>query len=164
MGNFSKTLFPSLRLGYIVCPKAIRDDLFRAKLLDDLGSAATEQAALGAFINSGRYEKHLRKSSEKLASRRRAIVKGLQGLEGRHIEIGPHQVGMHFVIWFLCLGFDRLDAFIERARSLGLGLHPIHPYYRSPPGRPGLLIGYAGLSVGQLRTAVELFARCMDSE
>jgi GntR family transcriptional regulator / MocR family aminotransferase len=164
VGNFSKTLFPSLRLGYIVCPKAIRDDLFRAKLLDDLGSAATEQAALGAFINSGRYEKHLRKSSEKLASRRRAIVKGLQGLEGRHIEIGPHQVGMHFVIWFLCLGFDRLDAFIERARSLGLGLHPIHPYYRSPPGRPGLLIGYAGLSVGQLRTAVELFARCMDSE
>ena len=163
-GSFSKTLFPSLRLGYIVCPKAIRDKLFKAKLLDDLGSATTEQAALGAFINSGRYERHLRKSLKEIAGRRRAIVKGLQGLEGRHIEIGPHQAGMHFVIWFLRLGFDRLDAFIERAKSLGLGLHPVHPYYRFPPSRPGLLIGYAGLTVGQLRTAVELFARCLDSE
>jgi GntR family transcriptional regulator / MocR family aminotransferase len=164
VGSFSKTLFPSLRLGYIVCPKAIRDGLLRAKLLDDLGSATTEQAALGAFIQSGRYERHLRQSLTEIAARRRVIINGLQPLEGRHIEIGPHDAGTHFVIWFLRLGFDRLDAFIERARSLGLGLHPVHPYYRSPPSRPGLLIGYAGLSVGQLRTAVELFGRCLDSE
>jgi GntR family transcriptional regulator/MocR family aminotransferase len=162
VGSFSKTLFPSLRLGYIVCPKAIRDALFRAKLMDDLGSATTEQAALGAFISTGRYEKHLRQSLKALASRRRAIVNGLKRFEGRHIEIGPHQVGMHFVIWFLRLGFDRLDAFIERAESLGLGLHPVHPYYRVPPSRPGLLIGYAGLSVGQLRSAAELFGRCLE--
>lgn len=164
VGSFSKSLFPSLRLGYIVCPKAIRDDLFRAKLLDDLGSATTEQAALAAFMHSGLYERHLRKSLKEIASRRRAIVKGLQALEGRHIEIGPHQAGMYFVVWFLRLGFDRLDAFIERAKSLGLGLHPVHPYYHVPPSRPGLLIGYAGLSVGQLRTAGELFGRCLDSE
>jgi GntR family transcriptional regulator / MocR family aminotransferase len=164
VSSFSKSLFPSLRLGYIVCPEAIRDDLCRAKLLDDLGSATTEQAALAAFIHSGRYERHLRQSSREIANRRRAIVKALQELEGRHIEIGPHHAGMHFVIWFLRLGFDRLDAFIERAKSLGLGLHPVHPHYRFPPNRPGLLIVYAGLSVGQLRTAVELFGRCLDSE
>ena len=160
-GSFSKTLFPSLRLAYIVCPKMLRDHLVRAKLLNDLGSATLEQAALGAFMHSGLYERHLRKSVKELASRRRTIVNGLKGLEGRHIEIGPHQAGTHFVIWLLCLGFDRLEAFIARAASLGLGLHPVHPYYRVPPSRPGLLIGYAGLSVGQLRNAVELFGRCL---
>ena len=71
---------------------------------------------------------------------------------------------MHFVIWFRQMRFDRLTAFIDRAKSLGLGLHPIHPYYQTPPARPGLLVGYAGLSVGQLKTAVELFARCLDGE
>jgi GntR family transcriptional regulator/MocR family aminotransferase len=164
VGSFSKTLFPSLRLGYIVCPKALRDDLYRAKLMDDLGSPAMEQAALGTFIQSGQYEKHLRKSVKEIINRRRAIVESLQSLAGSQIEIGPHQTGMHFVVWFRHLAFERLDAFIDRAKSLGLGLHPVHPYYRARPSRPGLLIGYAGLSISQLRTAVDLFARCLESE
>ena len=164
VGTFSKTLFPSLRLGYIVCPKALRDDLYRAKLLDDLGCATMEQAALATFIQSRQYERHLRKTVKEIANRRRAIVEGLQRIEGSRIEIGPHQTGMHFVVWLRSLSFDRLDAFIDRAKSLGLGLHPVHPYYRTRPSRPGLLVGYAGLSVGQLKTAAELFARCLDME
>ena len=164
VGSFSKTLFPSLRLGYIVCPAALRDALYKAKLLDDLGSPSVEQAALATFIQSLQYEKHLRKSIKELIHRRQTVVHALQRLAGSHIEIGPHRAGMHFVVWFRHLGFDRLDAFIERARVLGLGLYPIHPYYRERPARPGLLIGYAGLSVGQLKTAVELFARCLEGE
>ena len=164
VGSFSKTLFPSLRLGYIVCPAALRDALYKAKLLDDLGSPSVEQAALATFIQSRQYEKHLRKSVNELIDRRRTVVDALQRLAGSHIEIGPHQAGMHFVIWFRHLSFDELDAFIERARVLGLGVYPIHPYYRERPARPGLLIGYAGLSVGQLKTAVEIFARCLESE
>jgi GntR family transcriptional regulator/MocR family aminotransferase len=164
VGTFSKTLFPSLRLGYIVCPKALRDDLYRAKLLDDLGCATMEQAALGTFIQSGQYERHLRKTIKEIANRRRAIVEGLQRIEGSRIEIGPHQTGMHFLVWLRSLSFDRLGAFIDRAKSLGLGLHPVHPYYRTRPSQPGLLVGYAGLSVGQLKTAAELFARCLDAE
>jgi GntR family transcriptional regulator/MocR family aminotransferase len=164
VGSFSKTLFPSLRLGYIVSPAALRDALYKAKLLDDLGSPSVEQAALATFIQSRQYEKHLRKSVTELINRRRAVIDALQRLAGSHIEIGPHLAGMHFVIWFRDLGFDELNPFIERAKSVGLGLYPIHPYYRTLPARPGLLIGYAGLSVGQLKTAAELFARCLDRE
>jgi GntR family transcriptional regulator/MocR family aminotransferase len=164
VGTFSRTLFPSLRLGYIVCPKAIRDDLHGAKQTDDLGSAAMEQAALGTFIQSGEYEKRLRKTIKAIANRRRAIIKALQDFAGSHIEIGPHCAGTHFLIWFRHLGFGQLDPFIERAKSVGLGLHPVHPYYRTRPSRPGLLISYAGLSVVQLRTAAELFGRCLKSD
>jgi GntR family transcriptional regulator/MocR family aminotransferase len=164
VGSFSKTLFPSLRLGYIVCPKAIRDDLYQAKLVDDLGSPATEQAALASFLQSGQYETHLRKSGKEIFNRRRVIVRALQKLAGSDIEIGPHQAGTHFVIWFRRLSFDRLEAFIERAKSLGVGLHPVHPYYRIRPGRPGLLIDYSRLSVVELRTTAELFRRCLGGD
>ena len=161
VGSFSKTIFPSLRLGYIVCPKAIRDDLYRAKLMDDLGSSAMQQAALASFIHNGQYASHLRKSAREMANRRRALVEALKRLTDEHIEIGPHQAGMHLVVWFRNLGFNRLAALIEHARVLGLGLHPVHPYYHTRPSRPGLLIGYAGLSVGQLWSAIELLGRCL---
>ncbi len=118
-------------------PAALRDALYKAKLLDDLGSPSVEQAALATFIQSRQYEKHLRKSVKELINRRRTVVEALQRLASRHVEIGPHHAGMHLVIWFRHMSFDRLSAFIDRAKSLGLGLHPIHPYYQTPPAAAG---------------------------
>ena len=156
VGSFSKTLFPALRLGYIVCPKSLRDLLYKTKLLDDLGSPAMEQAALATFIQSGLYEKHLRKTVKELINRRRIVVEALQRLVGPRVEIGPHQNGMHFVLWLRDVDWDGLDAFMSRASSLGLGLYRLDPYYRVKPARPGFLIGYSGLSGNQLSIAVEV--------
>jgi GntR family transcriptional regulator/MocR family aminotransferase len=61
VGSFSKTLFPSLRLGYLVCPESLRTDLCTAKRLDDLGSPEIVQVALAAFIRSGQFAKYLRR-------------------------------------------------------------------------------------------------------
>lgn len=161
VGSFSKTIFPALRLGYIVCPKSLREDLFKTKLLDDLGSPTIEQAALATFIQSGQYDKHLRKSIVELAERRLMVIEALQRLAGAHIEIGPHGCGMHFVIWLHGIGFQKIASFIRYAKSSGLGLYPVHHYYTRKPDRPGLLIGFAALPIAQLKVAIELLARCL---
>jgi GntR family transcriptional regulator / MocR family aminotransferase len=106
----------------------------------------------------------VRRSVKEIAIRRLALVEALRRLPDAHIEIGTHQAGMHMVVWFRSLGFDRFPKFVEYARSLGLGLHPVHCYYQNLPSRPGLLIGYAGLSVSQLQSAIELFGRCLARE
>jgi len=96
-----------------------------------------------------------------LISRRSTAVEALQRLMGPHIDIGPHAGGMHFIIWLRDVSFDQLMPFIQHAASVGLVLHPVHPYYRTRPARPGLLVGYAALSRGQLARAIELLAQCL---
>jgi GntR family transcriptional regulator/MocR family aminotransferase len=54
-----------------------------------------------------------------------------------------------------------LDRLIARARTLGLGIHPIHPYYGIKPASPGLLVGFAGVSVGQIEKSTELFGQSL---
>jgi len=160
VGSFSKTLFPSLRLGYIVCPKALRADLFRAKLLDDLGCSAIDQAAVGAFMKNKQFERYLRKSVLELNRRRQALVGGLQRYVAAHATVSDSRVGMHVVVWFKRLTYAQLDLLIERAASEGLGLHPMHPHYLlEKPRSPGLLVGFASLSAKELEAATKLLGK-----
>jgi GntR family transcriptional regulator / MocR family aminotransferase len=162
VGSFSKALFPSLRLGYVVCPAGLRADLRAAKRLDDLGSPAIEQAALAAFIRSGQFAKHLRKSVAELHQRRDTLLEGLRRHAGDRIEIHGAQSGVHVVVWFPRMTYPALERLIQIAAGRGLGLYPIHPNYRTRPPRPGLLVGYAGLTPAALRAAAALLGDCLD--
>jgi GntR family transcriptional regulator / MocR family aminotransferase len=161
-GSFSKTLFPGLRLGYIVCPTGLRNDLCMAKALEDLGCSSVEQAALAAFLESRQYEKHLRKSLAELRNRREALLDGLSRHLAGDIDIADSSSGMHLVVWFRRLSYRGLDRLVAHALEQGLGIYPIHPFYQSPPPRPGLILGFAGLSPAQLHTAAALLAGCLN--
>jgi GntR family transcriptional regulator / MocR family aminotransferase len=162
VGSFSKALFPSLRLGYVVCPAGLRADLRAAKRLDDLGSPAIEQAALAAFIRSGQFARHLRKSVAELHQRRDTLLEGLRRHAGDRIEIQGAESGVHVVVWFRQMTYPQLDRLIEIAAGRELGLYPIHPSYRTRPARPGLLVGYAGLTPSALKAAAALLGDCLD--
>jgi GntR family transcriptional regulator/MocR family aminotransferase len=141
VGTFSKTLFPSLRLGFIVCPKSLRQDFISAKMLDDFGSPAIEQAALATFIRSGQYEMHVRNSYAELERRRTVLTEVLRRSLCDDIELADAHGGMHLVGWLRRHTFSQCDTLVKRAAARGLGLHPIHPYYRFPPARPRLRLG-----------------------
>jgi GntR family transcriptional regulator / MocR family aminotransferase len=161
-GSFSKTLFPGLRLGYVVCPTALRDDIYMAKALEDLGCSSIEQTALAAFLETRMYERHLRKSLSELRSRRQALLDGLSRHLGDKIDVAAAPRGMHVVVWFRALSYATLGLLISRAAQKGLGLYSINPYYQSPPAKPGLIVGFAGLTPSELRTATAILARCYD--
>ncbi len=74
VGSFSKTLFPGMRLGYLIAPPGLLEDLRRAKRYDDLGCGSIEQHALATFMHSGAFERHLRKVMLELRKRRAALI------------------------------------------------------------------------------------------
>jgi GntR family transcriptional regulator/MocR family aminotransferase len=161
VGSFSKSMFPSLRLGYLVSPRALRDDLLATKRLDDCGCPAIEQAALAAFMQGRQFEKHLRHSASELDRRRDALLVGLNRWAPEHVKVSESRAGMHIVVWLPRLNYAQLDQLIRLAESRGVGLYPVHPCYRERPPFPGLLMGFAGLSCNQIATATELLGGCL---
>jgi GntR family transcriptional regulator/MocR family aminotransferase len=163
VGTFSKTLFPSLRLGYIVMPAALRQDLVTAKWAQDFGSSAIEQAALAHFMAEGGFERHLRRSTRTLHERRAALLDGLRAVGAGRIDIADSHAGMHLVVWLRGKTHADLERMMAHAHQLGLGLHSIRPHYLDPPDRAGLLMGYCGLSVAEINEALPVFARVLDA-
>jgi len=161
IGSFSKSLFPSLRLGYMVCPKRIRSDLIKAKLLDDLGSPVSEQAALASFMQSGLYEKQLRASIQEVMVRRKVLVHELRRAFKDAIEIGPHNSGMHLVVWFPKLRHAQLQALIQEAANRQVFVQSIEFSYKNRPPSPGLLLGYASMKADEIRAAVRRLAQSL---
>ncbi|TWG93018.1 GntR family transcriptional regulator/MocR family aminotransferase [Luteimonas sp. J16] len=162
VGTFSKAIFPALRMGYLLMPPALRHDFLAAKWAEDFGSPAIEQVALANFMRDGGFERHLRRSARTLKERRATLIAGLRACSRGRLEIADAHAGMHLVVWLRDRSRADGDALIELARSRGLGLYPIAPYYADPPDRAGLLMGYCGLSVREIREAMWLFAGCLD--
>jgi GntR family transcriptional regulator/MocR family aminotransferase len=162
VGSFSKVLFPGLRLGYVVCPSGLRDDLIGAKRNDDLGCSSIEQAALAALMHSGAFDRHLRHAAAELRRRRSALLDGLRRHCAAHLLVNDSQAGMHLVGWLPGWSAQRTEALATLAVGRGLGLHPIGPHYRRQPAPQGLLLGYAALSAKQLQAATVLLGECLE--
>jgi len=163
VGTFSKTLFGSMRLGYMVLPAALRQDFINAKYLADICNPVIEQAALAHFMESGGFERHLRQMGRTLKARRETLLNGLRRYVGERIQIADTHAGMHVVVWLRDYDHAQLEALIDYAHERGLGLYPIAPHYHGRPAIPGLLLGYCGLSSLELQEAAQLFGACLDA-
>jgi GntR family transcriptional regulator/MocR family aminotransferase len=158
MGSFSKTLFPALRVGYLVLPRALVRPFQASKWAADRFSAPLYQEALAELITSGRFERYLRRAGARNAGRRRALIAALGERLGRRVEVAGENTGVHLVVWLNDVPPREVDALIARAAKAGVGIYPVAPYYAEPPRRAGLLFGYAALTEGEIRAGVRRLA------
>jgi GntR family transcriptional regulator/MocR family aminotransferase len=158
IGTFAKTLFPALRLGYMVLPRALVRAFVAAKWVADRFSPPLPQAALADFIASGQFERYLRRAGLRNAARRRALIEALRTQLGDRVEIAGENTGVHLVVWLDGVRPQQLDGLIARAAEAGVGLYSVAPYYAQAPARAGLLFGYAALSEAEIRSGVRKLA------
>lgn len=161
VGTFSKTLFPALRLAYVVLPPTLIKPFQTAKWTSDRYSTLLGQEALTDFITSGQFERYLRRASGRNAGRRRALIAALHQHLGSRVKIAGDNAGVHLLVWLRDIPPRKVGALIERAAQAGIGLYPITPYYSQPPKRAGLLLGYASLSESAIRAGIRRFAEIM---
>ena len=148
LGSPSKTLAPSLRLGWAVLPSALAGPVGEEKLRADLGSPVLDQLALADFIERGELDRHLRRTRRSYRRRRDALVGALARLLPAARVTGI-AAGLHALV-LLPEGTDEA-ALVERALERGIALAPLAPMRVAAPGPPGVLIGYANVA----ETAIE---------
>jgi GntR family transcriptional regulator / MocR family aminotransferase len=162
IGTFSKTLFPSLRIGYIVLPPALVDAFLAVRRANDLSPSHLYQAALSDFIRGGHFARHIRKSRQFYAERRTALAQALRNEFGSEMEIMGSEAGMHLVVTLPPgLSDQKISA---RAAREGLWLWPLSSAYAGANVRQGFILGFGGTKPDEMPNQVRRLRKAMDDK
>jgi GntR family transcriptional regulator/MocR family aminotransferase len=159
LGTFSKTLFPSLRLGFVVLPPELVEPFRRARSVVDGHSPVSEQAVLAEFIAGGHFARHIRRMRVLYEERQSVLVEAARRDLGGLLDVRPLDGGMHLVGW-LPEGVDDV-AVAEAAAERGVHVFPLSRCAIGKSQRRGLLLGYAALTPVQIREGVRKLAAAL---
>ncbi|WP_368680834.1 PLP-dependent aminotransferase family protein (plasmid) [Rhodococcus opacus] len=144
VGTFSKVLFPSLRLGYIVVPDELIDAFLVARSLSDRHQSTLDQAVLTDFIVDGHFTRHIRRSRVAYAERQECMLDRLAHETPGYIHAAPDPAGMSLVGW-LPPGVSDLQL-AERLAAGGIYAPPLSYFAMEPQPRGALMLGYTGFA------------------
>ena len=164
VGTVSKTLSPTLRIGYLVVPTQLEAVFCAAKHLMDRHTPVLEQSALAALLESGAYDSHVRKVRRRNGERRATLLNALRRAFGEDIVIEGADAGLHVVVWFRDIPLSMEQKLIGRAAEKGVGIHSVAPLYEpalqeTKSSRVGLIMGYASLDARRIERGVDLLAQ-----
>jgi GntR family transcriptional regulator / MocR family aminotransferase len=161
IGTFSKVLFPSLRLGYIVVPPDLVDRFLLMRRVMDLGAPTLYQEVLADFIEEGHFARHIRRMRVHYGELRRTLVRSLRSTFGDKLEAIGDEAGMHLTVM---LPDTRRDEEISaRAAQQNLSLWPLSRLYMEQP-RQGFILGFGGVSAKEIPQAVRKLHRLVIRE
>lgn len=156
-GTFSKLLFPSIRLAYLVLPRHLVECFTRAAALTARHANSLSQAVLASFIEEGHFDRHTRRMRKLYAQRAEALVAAAaehwQGL----IEVPPIRAGLDVACRLLV--DDEMSA-CTRLAEAGIDVMPLARYCHAPR-HPGLVLGFAPYEEGAIRAAAKAVARVL---
>jgi GntR family transcriptional regulator/MocR family aminotransferase len=162
LGTFSKVMFPSLRLGYLVVPPDLVDAFSSARAIADRHSPSLEQAVLAEFITEGHLARHIRRMRSLYEERQNALVEAAARDLETLIEVRPSDAGMHLVGWLPEGVDDRVAS--EKAAAHGLEAPALSAFSIEPYHRSGLVLGYAAVNPREIREGIRRMADALRSK
>lgn len=161
VGTFSKTIFPELRVGYVIPPAPLGTALRRARQVSDWHSCTMTQIALAKFMLDGYFAKHLRRMHKEYAARRAALLERLRGDLAQWFTPLPAAAGIHLVA---AIRAPHDEAAVIRVAAAGsVGLYGTAGMFASAAARPALLFGYGGIDVAGIQAGLGRLADALSS-
>jgi len=159
IGTFTKVMFPSLRIAYLVVPDGLAEAFASARAQVDGHTPTLSQAALADFIAEGHFGAHLRRMRSLYRGRRDILVDSLERYCGDAIELGNSDCGLHVTAFFKPGVDDRQVS--RRAAALGIEVQPLSRFYHGPEWRTGAVLGYSALDRAAIVSGARTLARAL---
>jgi GntR family transcriptional regulator/MocR family aminotransferase len=157
-GTFSKVLFPSVRLAYLVVPETQVERFEQIAQIFAGGSPELTQAIVTAFITEGHFARHIQRMRKLYAGRREATAAGLESVLGKHIRIDSPPGGMHLILRLQSQRSDR--RLVARMQKDGLYGEALTDWTIGNDGASALLLSFT--NVDSQRTAEKLGRRILE--
>lgn len=162
VGSFSKTMLPTLRMGFIITPPSLRDAVRRAKFVADWHSPLFVQQALARFIDSGDFARHIRRMNRVYQARHEIVMQTLETELGEHLEAVPASVGLHVCARARTVSLEDIRTIVDRAFEAGVAVQELARMGGLPDELPGLVLGYGAVATEDIRRGLLLLRRCFD--
>ena len=146
-GTFSKVLFPSIRLAYLVVPQA---EVERFEQINEIiagGSPQLTQVIVAAFIHEGHFARHIQRMRKLYAERRDATAAGLQSVLHEHMHIDAQPGGMHLIVRLRGRRSDR--ALVAQMKEEGLYAEALSDWRMRADRASAVLLGFANIASQQ---------------
>lgn len=155
-GSVSKSLAPGLRLGWLLVPESMTDEVVARKRMMDLGNPALDQALLARFVERGDYDRQLRRCQRAYRERRDALVAALDA-HFPGTEVSGIAAGLHVIARLPPQRGSQAD-FLRRAAAAGVAVRPLSDYGTADGPGVRLVLGYAHLAPARIVEGVRLLA------
>lgn len=163
VGSFSKVLFSTLRLGFVVLPAHLTDAAGTALAQFGARASLIAQPALAQFMDDGSFAKHLRRMRRLYVRRQTVLVDAIRETMNDLLDAAPTPAGMHLVARFRPSLADRLtDSDASRlAATHGVTAKALSSFYAGPRQAQGLVLGYAGFDEDRIKAGVDALHRAL---
>ena len=160
IGTFSKTLFPGLRLGYVVVPPHLIEPFTSARAVADRHSPMLDQLVLTDFMMQGHFARHIRAMRRIYAERQAHLLTEAVRLLNDHLTILPAEAGMHLV-GILKKEYDAFDL-SQRALRQQLIIPAMASYNISSSHPNAILLGYTAVTKQEISEGIQRLAKLLE--
>jgi GntR family transcriptional regulator/MocR family aminotransferase len=161
VGSFSKTLFPALRLGFLVVPSDLRERLVAARAAADQHPPTIDQAVLADFLVEGHFARHVRRMRMAYRERLEALTAAAERYCGGALRVRPVQTGLHALADLRGVDAVRVS---EEAAARGVEAAPLSAYFAGAEGATsGLVLGFAAVRPDAARRGMERLAMAIEA-